>query len=94
VAAGIIALEPAFTTGAALGPTAQEIALRDTYFKMHLLLGSAVTMNRLEHFQSVAALTRSLFELHLDMTRAKQPTSRNAGFRHRLRPRVRLPSCS
>jgi hypothetical protein len=52
---------------ALLGPTAQEIALRDTYFKMHLLLGSAVTMNRLEHFQSVAALTRSLFELHLDM---------------------------
>jgi hypothetical protein len=52
---------------ALLGPTDQEIALRDTYFKMHLLLGSAVTMNRLDHFQSVAALTRSLFELHLDM---------------------------
>jgi hypothetical protein len=52
---------------ALLGPTAQEIALRDIYFKMHLLLGSAVTMNRLDHFQSVAALTRSLFELHLDM---------------------------
>jgi Family of unknown function (DUF5677) len=52
---------------ALLGSTGQEIALRDTYFKMHLLLGSAVTMNRLDHFQSVAALTRSLFELHLDM---------------------------
>ena len=52
---------------ALLDPTAQEIALRDTYFKMHLLLGSAITMNRLDHFQSVAALTRSLFELHLDM---------------------------
>jgi hypothetical protein len=52
---------------ALLGPTAQEIALRDTYFKMHLLLGSVITMNRMDHFQSVAALTRSLFELHLDM---------------------------
>lgn len=52
---------------ALLGPTAQEIGLRDTYYKMHLLLGSAVTMNRLDHFQSVAALTRSLFELLLDM---------------------------
>lgn len=52
---------------ALLGPTAQEIALRDIYFKMHLFLGSAITMNRLDHFQSVAALTRSLFELLLDM---------------------------
>jgi hypothetical protein len=52
---------------ALLRPTAQEIALRDTYFKMHLLLGSAITMNRLDHFQSVASLTRSLFELHLDI---------------------------
>jgi hypothetical protein len=52
---------------ALLGPSAQEIALRDTYFKMHLHLGSAITMNRVDHFQSVAALTRSLFELHLDM---------------------------
>jgi hypothetical protein len=51
---------------ALLGPTAQEIALRDIYFKMHLLLGSAITLNRLDHFQSVAALTRSLFELLLD----------------------------
>jgi hypothetical protein len=52
---------------ALLGPTDQEIALRDIYFKMHLFLGSAITMNRLDHFQSVAALTRSLFELLLDM---------------------------
>ena len=52
---------------ALLVPNPQEIALRDIYFKMHLLLGSAVTMNRLDHFQSVAALTRSLFELLLDM---------------------------
>jgi len=52
---------------ALLGPTTHEIALRDIYFKMHLLLDSAIALNRLEHFQSVAALTRSLFELHLDM---------------------------
>jgi hypothetical protein len=52
---------------ALLGPTAQESALRDIYFKMHLFLGFAITMNRLDHFQSVAALTRSLFELLLDM---------------------------
>src|SRR5216683_2212966 len=51
---------------ALLGPNPQEIALRNVYFKMYLLLGSAITMNRLDHFQSVAALTRSLFELHLD----------------------------
>jgi Family of unknown function (DUF5677) len=50
-----------------LKPSAQEIALRDIYFKMYLLLRSALTMNRLDHFQSVAALTRSLFELLLDM---------------------------
>jgi len=52
---------------ALLGATAQEIALRDIYLKMRLLLGSAITMNRLDHFQSVAALTQSLFELLLDM---------------------------
>jgi hypothetical protein len=46
---------------ALLGLTAQEIALRDIYFKMYLFLRSAITMNRLDHFQSVAALTRSLF---------------------------------
>lgn len=34
---------------------------------MYLFLGSAITMNRLDHFQSVAALTRSLFESLLDM---------------------------
>src|SRR5262249_5145647 len=49
------------------GPTPQEIAIREIYFKMYLFLGSAITMNRLDHFQSVAALTRSLFELLLDM---------------------------
>lgn len=52
---------------ALLRPSAQEIALRDIYFKMYLLLRSALTMNRLDHFQSVAALTRSLFELLLDI---------------------------
>ena len=52
---------------ALLGPTTEEIAIRDIYFKMYLFLGSAMTMNRLDHFQSVAALTRSLFELLLDM---------------------------
>jgi hypothetical protein len=52
---------------ALLGPSGQEIALRDVYFKMYLFLRSAITMNRLDHFQSVAALTRSLFELLLDL---------------------------
>src|ERR1700730_8320415 len=52
---------------ALLGPTAQEVALRDIYFKMYLFLRSAITMNRLVHFQSVAGLTRSLFELLLDI---------------------------
>jgi hypothetical protein len=38
---------------ALLGPAAEEIALRDICFKMHLFLGLAITMNRLDHFQSV-----------------------------------------
>ncbi len=50
-----------------LSPTAQEIAARDTYYKMCLLLRSALVLNTLEHFQSVASLTRSLFELWLDL---------------------------
>jgi hypothetical protein len=52
---------------ALLSPSAQEIALKDIYFRMYLFLRSAITMNRLDHFQSVASLTRSLFELFLDM---------------------------
>ena len=52
---------------ALLTPSAQEIALRDTYYKMYLFLCSALIMNSLDHFQSVASLTRSLFELLLDL---------------------------
>jgi Family of unknown function (DUF5677) len=50
-----------------LSPSPQEIAVRDTYYKMCLLLRSALVMNNLEHFQSVASLTRSIFELWLDL---------------------------
>jgi hypothetical protein len=44
-------------------PSPQEIAVRDTYYKMCLLLRSALVLNNLDHFQSVASLTRSIFEL-------------------------------
>jgi hypothetical protein len=50
-----------------LSPSPQEIAVRDTYYKMCLLLRSALVMNNLEHFQNVASLTRSIFELWLDL---------------------------
>jgi hypothetical protein len=50
-----------------LSPSRQEIAVRDTYYKMHLQLGSALALNNLSHFQTVASVTRSLFELLLDL---------------------------
>jgi hypothetical protein len=50
-----------------LSPSPQEVAVMDTYYKMSLLLRSALVMNTLDHFQSVASLTRSLFELWLDL---------------------------
>jgi Family of unknown function (DUF5677) len=63
---------------ALLAPSAQEIALRDTYYKMYLFLRSALIMNSLDHFQSVAALTRSLFELLLDLKFIAQDSTGDA----------------
>jgi hypothetical protein len=51
-----------------LVPSPQEVAVRDTYYKMSLLLRSVLLMNSLDHFQSVASLTRSVFELWLDLS--------------------------
>ena len=73
---------------ALLSPTAQEIALRDTYYKMHLLLGSAIAMNRVDHFQSVAALTRSLFELLLDVKIIAADTTGDAVKRYNEFPEI------
>jgi hypothetical protein len=50
-----------------LGPSPQEIAVRDTYYKMALLVPAILKLNSLEHFQSVAVVTRSLFEHWLDL---------------------------
>jgi hypothetical protein len=50
-----------------LSPSPQEIAIRDTYYKMSLLLRSILALNRLDRFQTVASVTRSLFELWLDL---------------------------
>jgi hypothetical protein len=61
-----------------LFPSPQEVAVRDTYYKMSLLLRSALAMNSLDHFQSVAALTRSLFELWLDLKILAQDTTGDA----------------
>jgi Family of unknown function (DUF5677) len=68
---------PVLKTLLVLSP--QEIAVRDTYYKMYLLLGSALVMNNLDHFQSVASLTRSIFELSLDLKiLAKDQTGEDA----------------
>jgi hypothetical protein len=61
-----------------LGPSHQEIAVRDTYYRMSLLLRSVLVMNSLDHFQSVASLTRSLFELWLDLSILAQDTTGEA----------------
>lgn len=63
-----------------LSPTPQEVAVRDTYYKMTLLLQTALVMNTADHFQSIAAVTRSLFELWIDLkTLAQDTTGRRLG---------------
>jgi hypothetical protein len=58
-----------------IGRSPQENAVIDTYFKMTLLLRSILVLNTLDHFQTVASLTRSLFELWLDLKiLAQDPT--------------------
>lgn len=61
-----------------LVPSAQEIAVRDTYYKMSLLVRAVLKLNSLEHFQSVAIVTRSLFEHWLDLIILAQDVSGNA----------------
>jgi hypothetical protein len=58
-----------------LCPSLQEIAVRDTYYKMSLLLRSACAMNHLDHVQSLASLTRTLFEQWLDLKILAQDTT-------------------
>jgi Family of unknown function (DUF5677) len=45
----------------------KEEAIRTSYFRMVLLLRSLVALNNVQHFQTVASVTRSLFELYLDI---------------------------
>jgi Family of unknown function (DUF5677) len=58
-----------------LSPTPQEIAVRDTYYKMVPLLQTSFVMNTSEHFQSIASPTRSLFELWFDLKILAQDTT-------------------
>jgi len=58
-----------------LSPTPQEVAVRDTYYKMTLLLQTSLVMNTADHFQSIAAVTRSLFELWIDLKILAQDTT-------------------
>jgi hypothetical protein len=60
---------------ALLSPTPQEVAVRDTYYKMTLLLQTALVMNTSDHFQSIASVTRSLFELWIDLKILAQDTT-------------------
>jgi hypothetical protein len=60
---------------ALLAPTPQEVAVRDTYYKMTLLLQTALVMNTSDHFQSIASVTRSLFELWIDLKILAQDTT-------------------
>jgi len=58
-----------------LSRSRQEIAVIDTYFKMTLLLRASLALNTLDYFQTVASLTRSLFELWLDLKILAQDTT-------------------
>jgi hypothetical protein len=50
-----------------INPSAQEIAVRDTYYRICLYLRSIVSLNRLDDVQSVASATRSIFELWIEL---------------------------
>jgi hypothetical protein len=71
-----------------LSPTPQEIAVRDTYYKMHLHLKSVLALNKLEHFQALALLTRSLFELLLDICILARDTTGDAVNRYDAFPEI------
>ena len=45
----------------------KEKAIVGTYYRMHALIYSLITMNKILHFQNTAAATRSLFELLIDL---------------------------
>lgn len=69
-------------------PSQQESAVGDTYLKMTLLLGSALVMNKLHHFISIASLTRSLFENWLDLKILAQDTTADSAKRYNEFPEI------
>lgn len=66
----------------------QELAVRETYCRMYLLLGSVVTLNGLQHLQSVASATRSLFELWLDMKQLAANATGSTGEKFHAFPEI------
>jgi hypothetical protein len=71
-----------------LSRSQQENAVIDTYYKMTLLLRSSLALNTLDHFQTVASLTRSLFELWLDLKILAQDTTGDAVKRYNEFPEI------
>jgi hypothetical protein len=71
-----------------LSRSQQENAVIDTYYKMTLLLRSSLALNTLDHFQTVASLTRSLFELWLDLKILAQDTTGDAVKRYDEFPEI------
>ena len=54
--------------GMLLQPSDQEVAVRDVYFKISLmLLRSVLVMNNLSNFQALAMVSRSMFEQWVDL---------------------------
>lgn len=54
-------------TQSLVSPNPNEDAIRGTYYRMFLLIESAVFLNNLRSFQTTAMITRSLFEQLLDL---------------------------
>jgi hypothetical protein len=50
-----------------LVPSPQEVATRDIYVRMILMVGSAAALNNFVHVQTLASVARSLFEQWLDL---------------------------
>lgn len=74
--------------GALLQPSPNELAIRDTYYRMCLLLRSIAILNDLQHLQSVASATRSLFELSLDIKILAADSSGDATQKYHAFPEI------
>lgn len=48
-------------------PTPKDSALRDTFIRMYLVVGSIIKLNHFKDFHVLAGVTRTIFELYIDM---------------------------